>query len=172
MPLFGNRKQAVVAPPPQKTGIFGRNKRATTPPLETHTTSTAPRRSSGLFGRNKRTTTPPIETSTTAPRTSGIFGRNRSNSPPTTGHHSTGGLLHRHEDASIAAARTRVMQAETAERDADRALLSARAAVRDARHDVKKLETEAAEEARLAKLKQSQAAHISKRAKPLGRKLH
>ena len=62
------------------------------------------------------------------------------------------------------------MHAEGAERDADRALLAARAAVRDARQEVKRLEREAAEEARLAKLKQSQAKNISKRAKPLGRK--
>jgi len=62
-----------------------------------------------------------------------------------------------------------VIDAEAAERDADRALMAARAAVRDARNHVKALELEAKEEARLAKLKQKAAGDISKRAKPLGR---
>lgn len=59
--------------------------------------------------------------------------------------------------------------AETAERNADRALMAARTAVKDAREHVRVLEREAAEEARLARIKQEQAAHISKRAAPLGR---
>jgi hypothetical protein len=106
----------------------------------------------------------------------------------------------------------RVLSAEAAERDADRALLQAKVAVREAREHVKRLEKEAAEEwvfhfllsplvnvdggrgggednstckgkertrerlieldcrARLAKIKQTKARDISKRAKPLGRK--
>ena len=82
-------------------------------------------------------------------------------------------MLHRHRDAedpSISGARQRVLQAEQAERDADRALIQARTAVKAAREHVIRLEKEAAEEARLAKIKQSQAHDISKRAKPLGRK--
>jgi hypothetical protein len=63
------------------------------------------------------------------------------------------------------------MQAEAAEREADRALFNARAAVRDARDNLKRLEREAAEEARLAKLKQSQAKALGKKGKMLGRKL-
>lgn len=47
--------------------------------------------------------------------------------------------------------------------------MGARTAVKDARDHVKRLEREAAEDARLAMLKQNQAASISKRAKPLGR---
>ncbi len=43
-------------------------------------------------------------------------------------------------------ARERVASAEAAERDADRALMQARTAVRDAREHVKMLEREAAEE--------------------------
>jgi len=61
------------------------------------------------------------------------------------------------------------MDAESAERDADRALMAAKAAVRDAREHVKSLELEAKEEARLAKIKQRAAGDISKRAKPLGK---
>lgn len=56
-------------------------------------------------------------------------------------------MLHRgHEDASITTARQSLMQAEAAEREADRALFAAKAAVRGAREQVKRLEREAAEE--------------------------
>lgn len=59
----------------------------------------------------------------------------------------SGGIFHRdHEDGSITAARERVMSAEMAEREADRALISARTAVKDARNHVKMLEREAEEE--------------------------
>jgi len=80
------------------------------------------------------------------------------------------GLLSRdHEDSSITTARERVLSAEAAERDADRALLTARTSVREAREHVKRLEREAAEEARLAKIKQKQAGALGKRGKMLGR---
>lgn len=62
------------------------------------------------------------------------------------------------------------MAAEIAERDADRALAAARLQVRDARAEVKRLEVEAAEEARRAKIKQYHAKEVSKRGKQLGRK--
>jgi len=79
---------------------------------------------------------------------------------------------HGGEDASITAARQRVMSAENAERDADKALMAARKAVAEARAHVRRLEEEAAEEARLARVKQQAAAKISHRAEPLGRKLN
>lgn len=72
-------------------------------------------------------------------------------------------------DRSIMAVRERVLSAEAAEREADKALAASRKAVREAREHVKRLEREAAEEARLAKIKQKHAKSISKRAKPLGR---
>lgn len=63
-----------------------------------------------------------------------------------TGSHKIG-LLHREvEDASITAARDRVISAEAAERDADKALMMAKTAVREAREHVKRLEKEAAEQ--------------------------
>ncbi|TVY94154.1 hypothetical protein LAWI1_G000266 [Lachnellula willkommii] len=115
------------------------------------TTTDRPQRSSTLFGRRE---TPPAATT-------------KATSPP---RHN---LLHRnHEDASIVNARERVQNAEAAERDADRALIQARAAVKEARAHVKKIEQEAAEEARLARIKQEQASSISKRAQPLGRHNH
>jgi hypothetical protein len=73
-------------------------------------------------------------------------------------------------DPSIVQARERVLGAENAERDADRALESARLRVREAREEVKRLELEAKEEARLAKIKQHHAREVSKRGKQLGRK--
>ena len=61
------------------------------------------------------------------------------------------------------------MSAEQAERDADSALQRAKLSVRQAREEVKKLELEAKEEARLAKIKQDAAAGIGKRSDGLGR---
>ena len=100
-------------------------------------------------------------------------------SPTTSTHNSTGSRTNNHnflhrlghdkEDPSISNARQRVLSAEQAEREADRALVEARTAVRQAREHVKALELEAAEQARLATIKQHQAADISKRAAPLGR---
>ncbi|CAK7228623.1 hypothetical protein SBRCBS47491_006969 [Sporothrix bragantina] len=72
-------------------------------------------------------------------------------------------------DPSILAARERVLSAETAEREADRALDNARREVREARDHVKRLELEAKEEARKAKIKAFHAKEVSRRAKPLGR---
>lgn len=62
------------------------------------------------------------------------------------------------------------MGAEQAEMQADRALDAARRQVRDARDHVKMLEEEAREDARRAKIKQTQAKEVSKRGKHLGRK--
>jgi len=64
------------------------------------------------------------------------------------------------------------MNAEAAEREADKALVAARYAVKEAREHIKRLEKEAAEEARLAKIKQDQAKSMSKRGHALGRHEH
>ena len=95
-----------------------------------------------LFGRNSANTAPATHQSTVAEEPNrrsggGLFGRNRTTEPATTtsttnGHHG-GGLFHRNaEDPAIMAARERVLGAEAAERDADRALNNARIAVREA----------------------------------------
>ncbi|KAJ5638849.1 hypothetical protein N7528_001239 [Penicillium herquei] len=79
-------------------------------------------------------------------------------------------LFHRNpEDPSIQSAREQIVRAEAAERQADQALIASRRAVKDAKEHARHLEREAAEESRLAKIKQDQAKSISKRAKPLGR---
>lgn len=83
--------------------------------------------------------------------------------------HKFGGHGNEELDPSIVQARERVMGAESAEREADRALELARREVRDAREEVRRLELEAKEEARLAKIKQYHAKEVSKRGKALGR---
>jgi hypothetical protein len=122
MPLFGSRKETV--PPP------------------TTTTNTAPNRSSGFFSR-RRSDSPSRHTTTTT----STHGHSPNRTSTKLSHGSGGGLLHRnHEDASITNARERVVRAEAAERDADRALIAAKGAVREAIADVRRLEHEAAEE--------------------------
>lgn len=83
------------------------------------------------------------------------------------GHHNDNEL-----DPSIVQARERVMAAEAAERDADRALELARRGAQAAREDVRRLEVEAKEEARRAKIKAYHAKEVSKRGKALGRTYH
>ncbi|KAI1417359.1 hypothetical protein F5Y13DRAFT_185434 [Hypoxylon sp. FL1857] len=129
------------------------------------------RHSHGLFGSRHRTPSPPASarTSTTnsSRRSDGSSpSRHRSVLQRTFGH---GNTTNPDVDPSIIQARERVMQAEAAERDADRALEAARIRVREARAEVKRLELEAAEEARRAKIKQYHAREVSKRGKQLGR---
>lgn len=106
-----------------------------------------------MFGRNRDTSS----------------SRSRSNSPR---RHSKGtGLLSRVNhtgDPSTRAAHERVLTAEAAEREAEKALQHSRNMVRDAKDHVKRLEREAAEEARLARMKQKDSAAISRRAGKLG----
>jgi hypothetical protein len=105
-----------------------------------------------LFGRNSANTSPAVHETTYAdePRRGGLFGRHRSpdHAAATNGSNShRGKFFHRNtDDPSILAARERVTSAEAAEREADKALINARAAVREAREHVKRLEREAAEE--------------------------
>src|SRR5271154_2141039 len=110
-----------------------------------------------LFGRNSTETSPAdpeAESVDNTQRRGNLFRRHRSSSPTAAtttspnakSHHSHHRLLHRNaEDPSIATARERVLGAEAAERDADKALMHARAAVKEARNHVKRLEREATE---------------------------
>ncbi|KAI1097197.1 hypothetical protein F4804DRAFT_328329 [Jackrogersella minutella] len=147
MPLFSSRRpedEVVEEPVPEK------------------------RHSHSLFGSRHRSPSPPISARTSTTNSSrhsdGVSpSRHRSVLQRTFGHGNAD------MDPSIIQAREHVMQAETAERDADRALESARIRVREARAEVKRLELEAAEEARLAKIKQYHAREVSKRGKQLGR---
>lgn len=180
MPLFSRHdqpKEEVVVQEPvrqERKGLFGR-KRSVSP---SHT------------GRRTSAPTPaPIATTSSGSRSptrrerGGLFHRRRSvdtnsissmsssASPPR--RHSTL-LSRRHDDRhttdpTILAARERIMGAEEAERQADRALDIARREVRDARDQIRALEREAKEEARLAKIKEQSAREVSKRGKALGR---
>ncbi|KAH9895380.1 hypothetical protein F4778DRAFT_746536 [Xylariomycetidae sp. FL2044] len=151
MPLFSSRKpeEEVVeepAPLPEKKhhSLFGsRHNRSPSPP--------SVRSSSSIHSRQSEVSTTPSRHRSVLQRTFG----NGSSNPDV--------------DPSIVQARERVMTAETAEREADRALEAARLRVREARADVKRLELEAAEEARRAKIKQYHAKEVSKRGKQLGR---
>lgn len=130
----------------------------------------------GLFSRH-RSPSPARTTSTSTRHTNSTY-----QTSPERGTRSSsgsrGGLLRRsfgngsanEMDPSIVAARERVMSAEMAEREADRALMAARDSVREAREHVRRLELEAQEEARRAKIKQQQAKEVSKRGKQLGRR--
>ncbi|KIW66937.1 hypothetical protein PV04_06219 [Phialophora macrospora] len=153
MPLFGHKN---TAPEPTPTHAH-----TTKPRYSNSSADSSTRR--GFFSRRRSSSL----------SSSDLDNRNNRHGSNKLSHGSTrnsGGLFHRnHEDASIIAARERVLSAETAEREADRALIQARAAVQEARNHVKVLEREAEEEARLAKIKQQQAKDIGKRAKPLGR---
>ena len=98
-----------------------------------------PQRRSTLFGR-RRSVSPVSTTGTTRSSTSNA-NTNTLSSP------SRRGLLHRQgADPSIRAAHDRVLNAEAAEKEADKALLHARAMVKEAREHVVRLEREAAEE--------------------------
>jgi hypothetical protein len=91
-----------------------------------------PRRHSSLFSKHTHRSVSPVSTTNTT----------NSTSP-----HRRSGILHRRdEDPTIIAARERVINAEAMEKEADRALASARLAVREAREHIKRLEKEAAEE--------------------------
>jgi hypothetical protein len=105
----------------------------------------------GLFSNKNNSnvqTAPPRTVHNNSPPNSkgGLFHR-RSDPEPVPAQSTNGGMFHRnHQDPSITHAKQRIADAENAERNADRALIQARAAVRDAREDVKRLEREAAEE--------------------------
>ncbi|KAH8886404.1 hypothetical protein GQ53DRAFT_750677 [Thozetella sp. PMI_491] len=147
-----------------------------------------PKKHHGLFGSRNRSPSPTPSARTDATRSSRFTSTTYHTSPERDGH--SGGLFRRSTDASsgrrsllhrsfgngnaeldpsIVHARERVMSAEAAERDADHALMAARESVREAREHVKKLELEAKEEARRAKIKAYHAREVSKRGKQLGR---
>ncbi|KAJ7471492.1 hypothetical protein B0H11DRAFT_1812259 [Mycena galericulata] len=72
-------------------------------------------------------------------------------------------------DPKVVMAREKIATAQEAEMEADRALLHARARVRDALTHIKVLEEEAKEEAMRAKAKQAESKVVSRHAGTLGR---
>lgn len=169
MPFFTRREPEEELPPPEpyheeeprkRGGLLSSLRRDPSPTPTTSTVATdSTRRTSGTYR-----TSP-----THNDGSSSIFSRSTSTS--TRG----GGLLRKFGatedlDPSIIQARERMMSAETAEKEADRALELARREVKEARDEVKRLEFEAREEARRAKIKAYHAKEVSKRGKALGRK--
>jgi hypothetical protein len=121
--------------------LFSRHSEETAPPVADKTVveDERPQRRSTLFGR-RRSVSPVSTTDTTRSSTSNVNTNTLSNP-------SRRGLLHRQgADPSIRAAHDRVLSAEAAEKEADKALLHARAMVKEAREHVVRLEREAAEE--------------------------
>lgn len=176
MPLFGasrhHEPEPVPEPVPERRhGLFGRKHEPVAPqPQPTHHSTSS--RSGGLF--NRRTSSPsPVgrDSMSNSSMSSRGSADHRSRLSRTGGGGSIlGRKMGSHDvDPSISAARERVINAEAAEADADRALAMARTQVRDAREGLRALENELKEEARLAKIKQHQARDISKRGKGLGR---
>ncbi|RWA04385.1 hypothetical protein EKO27_g10720 [Xylaria grammica] len=130
MPFFSNRRpeEEVVeepAPMPEKKhSLFGSRRRSPSPASAVPT-----RTSTSSSSRNSDAASNPSRNRSVLSRT---FGHGNSRNPDI--------------DPSIMQARERVMGAENAEQEADRALEAARLRVREAREEVKRLELEAAEE--------------------------
>lgn len=183
---------------PKRGGLFHRShpepEAIPREPVATTHPSSEPRKKGGLFSHHRRGSSPDdgavLGGSVSSMSSSGSSAHHdhhrQSNYTHSTG--GTGGgsllkggkagsLLRRNKradvdrdlDPSIVAARERVMSAEAAEVEADRALDAARSSVRDARAEMVRLEDEAREDARRAKIKQHQAGELSKRGKGLGR---
>ncbi|CAK7242041.1 MAG: hypothetical protein STHCBS139747_003518 [Sporothrix thermara] len=167
--------------------FFSRNTEPEEEMIPTHQEQPEMKRG-GLFGSLRRDASPAPSAATAHTYNTAGTGRHSTVSSRSSDLHSVNGSVNSHTgshrsilhrsfghgndnelDPSIVAARERVLSAETAEREADRALDIARREVRDARDLVKRLELEAKEEARKAKIKQHHAREVSRRAKPLGR---
>ncbi|KAL6870200.1 hypothetical protein ACO1O0_001538 [Amphichorda felina] len=158
MPFFGSTRNAVPPPEPEPA-----------PRKAPATTHDAPKKH-GVFNRHSSSPSPPRGRHSISSNSSA----GHAHGSPTLHKSKTGSLLSKFGrdsdvDPSIVAARERVMGAEAAEVEADRALDAARIRVREAREHVKRLEEEAREDARRAKIKQQQAREVSKRGQGLGR---
>ncbi|KAH7924218.1 hypothetical protein BV22DRAFT_1129994 [Leucogyrophana mollusca] len=146
MPLFNSTHSAppTVNESPQRTrSIFGSRSDSPTSDTASHTYST----SNGVTNFFKRRSPSPSDDSSSS--SSFFHGRLR--------------------DPSIAAARQKVADAESAEKAADKALLQARTAAKAAKEHIKMLEREALEDARRAKAKRAEAKSVKKSARSLGR---
>jgi hypothetical protein len=176
------QRQSGYEEPPMKRGLFG-SKRHSPDQINQNTTHTS-RRSSTTPASPERTSGGGIfHRSTDAGHNNNNYNNGYTNNhnngyTNANGHNGSqrsGGLLQRFAhgnrddmDPSIAQARERVMGAEAAELEADRALMAARESAREAREHVRMLEVEAKEDARRAKIKQHHAKEFSKRGKHLG----
>ncbi|KAH7108336.1 hypothetical protein BKA62DRAFT_681868 [Auriculariales sp. MPI-PUGE-AT-0066] len=164
---------ATTTAPAHRGGLFSRN-RSPSPVRREET------RRGGLFHRSPS----PIarDDARTGRSSTGIFGgsRRRSSSASSDsrdrrhGHSSSssrGGMFGSvgRNDPVIRGARSKVADAENAERAADAALIAARQAVQEAKQHVKDLVGNADREARAAKLRHTEAKGVAKDANSLGK---
>ena len=143
--------------PPAKQGLFSRRAE---PVPQQQPVYDEPSRKHGLFGSRHHSPNRATSTATRSTRSS------VSTTSPDRASGQRGGLLHRSfgngngnnddMDPSILQARERVLGAENAEREADRALMAARESTRLALAQVKVLEEEAAADSRRAAVKAKQ----------------
>ncbi|KAF7361694.1 hypothetical protein MVEN_00512900 [Mycena venus] len=162
MPLFKSHPEPepVAEPPARKGSIFSRNHRSASPEPVYNTTNNNHNR--GFFSRRRSSDDSSlgqgsgnsVRSGTSNRAGGGFFGGNNFNV---------------HKDPTVLAAREKLSIAEKAEAEADRALLAARAMVREAKDHVRFLEREAAEEHKRAKAKQAVANDVSRSAAGLGR---
>jgi hypothetical protein len=122
MPLFRKNKSSDSDSPPRRDRFFGRSTSSTRE-------STPPPDSSRRGNSLRRSRHPPNNTNPQRPFPS-FFGHR----------------IYHTSDPTILAARQKVTDAEDAEKEADKALQAAIAAVKEARQHVRNLEKEAAEE--------------------------
>lgn len=175
MPFFSSRREPSPGPREADRAVLAPSKPAPEPVLEPAAKKQGffhRRRHDSLDGSSSRSSVMSGDHSTTLGRApsaattdAGSLGRKR------TLHRTFGNGHSDNIDPSIAEARERVLSAEAAEKDADRALEEARLRVREAREHVRRVEEEAKEESRRAMIKHQQALDVSKRGKGLGREL-
>ncbi|KAG8759788.1 hypothetical protein FRC14_004962 [Serendipita sp. 396] len=181
MPLFKSRTTTTdpaVAdpvvndvPPTRKGSIFSR--RAAPAPVTTTNTAADPVTGSptttttrrGLFGRRRSISSD----SSLSDNSSRRARRNHAAAAGTTAGATTGFFGNKLRDPTLDAARGKVHAAELLEKEADKALVAARAAVAEARKHVAILEREANEQARLAQEKVLAARGVKSDAGHLGR---
>ncbi|KAG8762431.1 suppressor of hpr1 [Ceratobasidium sp. 423] len=144
---------------------------AKTPGLANPSTTPGPGRNSATPGPGRGSATPAVSrrgsthtsdgqaATRSRSRRKGLFSRDNQ--------HKSDPLLDK--DPHVLAARDKLAAAERAEQEADRALEHARRTVIEARDHCKQLESQAVEEARLAKAKRSEAKGLGKQARGLGR---
>ncbi|KAJ7268765.1 hypothetical protein B0H12DRAFT_66370 [Mycena haematopus] len=163
MPLFKSHQEPepVAQPPARKGSIFSRNNRSVSPEPVQHANTSHSR---GFFGRRRSSDDSSLgEPNSANSVRSGTSGRNAG------GGFFGGNNFNVHKDPTVVAAREKLGNAEKAEAEADRALLAARAMVREAKQHVRFLEREAAEEQKRAKAKLAEANDVSRSAAGLGR---
>jgi hypothetical protein len=145
MPLFSSRRNNTsstappVTPPSRRRGIISRRSRS--PDYAEDRSGSSLSRSRGSYGSgSSRSNEGHAER-----RSRGLFGRRRRSSP-------SDRKVNLARDQTLLTVRSKVADAEAAERSADSALNAARSAAREAKDHVKMLEREAADEYGLLRL--------------------